>query len=71
MPDAVRYPAMVRGEAHSKLTSVLSVCEHELAGLEALADGRLRLVIERMHAFRLDLLVAIERLECGLDEDSA
>jgi hypothetical protein len=62
---------MVRGEAHSKLTSVLSVCEHELAGLEALADEHLRVIIERMHAFRLDLLIAIERLESGLDEDGA
>ena len=50
-------------EAHSKLTSVLSVCEHELAGLEALADDRLRLIIERMHAFRLDLISAMQGLE--------
>jgi len=60
---------MVRGEAESKLTSVLSVCEYELAGLEALADERLRLIIERMHAFRLDLLAAIEGLEGRFDDE--
>jgi len=49
-------------EAHSRLTSVLSVCEHEVAALEALADGRLSLIIERMHAFRLDLIAALEGL---------
>ena len=50
-------------EAHSRLSSVLSVCEHELAALEALADDRLALIIKRMHAFRLDLVAALEGLE--------
>ena len=50
-------------EAHSRLTSLLSVCEHELASVEALADSRLALIVERMHAFRLDLIVTLEGLE--------
>jgi len=50
-------------EAHSRLTSLLSVCEHEVAALEALADGRLALIVQRMHEFRLDLLAALEGLE--------
>lgn len=50
-------------EAHSRLTSLLSVCEHELASLEALADSRLSLIVERMHAFRLDLMAALEGLD--------
>jgi hypothetical protein len=49
-------------EAFSRLTSVLSVCEHELASLEALADRRLTMIIERMHAFRLELIAALEAL---------
>lgn len=49
-------------EAHSRLTSLLSVCEHELVSIEALADSRLALIVERMHAFRLDLIAALEGL---------
>ncbi len=50
-------------EAHSRLTSLLSVCECELASLEGLADSRLALIVERTHAFRLDLIAALEGLE--------
>jgi len=50
-------------EAHSRLTSVIAVCEHELAGLEALGDPQLALIIERMRAFHLDLVAALEGLE--------
>ena len=54
-------------EASSRLTSVLSVCEHELAALEALADERLMLIIQRMHEFRLDVIAALEGL--GVDAE--
>ncbi len=50
-------------EPHSRLTSLLSVCEHELAALEALADDRLVLIVKRMREFRLDLVAALEGLE--------
>ena len=50
-------------EANSRLTSLLSVCEHELASIEALSDPRLVLIVQRMHSFRLDLIAAIEGLE--------
>jgi hypothetical protein len=42
---------------------VLSVCAHEVAALEVLADARLTLVIQRMHEFRLDLIAALDGLE--------
>ena len=50
-------------EALSRLTSVLSVCEHELAALEALTDSRLALILQRMPEFRLDLIAALEGFE--------
>jgi len=50
-------------EARLRLTSLLPVCVHELASLEALSDSRLSLIVERMHAFRLDLIAALEGLE--------
>lgn len=50
-------------EARSRLTSLLSVCEHELAALEAPADDRLALIVRRMREFRLDLVAALEGLE--------
>jgi hypothetical protein len=49
---------------------VLSVCEHELAGIEALADDRLRLIIERMHASRFDLISAIRAWSVNRRESS-
>ena len=52
-------------EARSRLVSLLSVCEHELASLETLADARLALIVQRMHEFRLDLIAALEGLEQG------
>jgi hypothetical protein len=50
-------------EAHSRLISLLSVCEHELASLEALADARLATIIERMHGFHQDLVDALAAME--------
>ncbi len=50
-------------EAQSRLTSLLSVCECELASLEAMSDSRLALIVQRTHAFRLDLIAALEGLE--------
>lgn len=57
-----------RQEAHSRLTSVLSVCEHELAALETLADSRLALIVQRMREFRLDVIAALEGLERAGDD---
>jgi hypothetical protein len=42
-------------EAHSRLTSLLSVCEHELASLAALDDARLATIIEQMRTFQDNL----------------
>ncbi len=52
-----------RQEAHSRLTGLLTICEYEVGALEALDDGRLALIVERMHAFRLDLVAALEGLD--------
>ena len=46
-------------EARSRLMSLLSVCEHELASLEGLGDGGLTRIIEYLHAFREELLLAL------------
>jgi len=46
-------------EAHSRLISLLSVCEHELSSLEALGDARLVAIIEDMHEFRERLLLTL------------
>ena len=56
-------------EAHSRLTSVLSVCEHELVALEALTDSRLALIVRRMHEFRLDLIAALEGFEQAVSDE--
>jgi len=56
------------GEAFSRLTSVLSVCEYELDALERLTDDRLAVIVERMHAFRLDLIAALKGLKRADDE---
>ena len=53
----------VREEARSRLISLLSVCDHELASLEALADDRLLLIAQRMREFKLDLVAALDGLE--------
>ncbi len=50
-------------EAQSRSTSVLSVCEHEVAAIEELEDPRLAMIAERIHAFRLDLIAALEGLD--------
>jgi hypothetical protein len=46
-------------EARSRLTSLLSVCEHELASLEELGDARLAEIIDRMREFHQELLAAL------------
>ena len=56
-----------RLEARSRLVSLLSVCEHELASLETLADARLGTIIERIRTFHQDLHEAIDAL--GNDPD--
>ena len=49
-------------EAKSRLVSLLSVSEHELASLETLADARLATIIERIRIFHQDLHEAIDAL---------
>jgi hypothetical protein len=55
----IYHPPPPHLEARSRLISLLSVCEHELALLEALGDSALSEIIERMRAFHQDLLVAL------------
>jgi hypothetical protein len=50
-------------EARSRLVSLLSVCEHELASLETLKDDRLETIVERMSAFHQELLFALAAVE--------
>ena len=49
-------------EARSRLISLLSVCEHELASLEALGDNALARIIEQMRVFRNELQIALAAL---------
>jgi hypothetical protein len=58
----IYHPPEPHLEAHSRLVSLISVCEHELASLEALADERLATIIERGRAFHQDLLDALALL---------
>jgi hypothetical protein len=46
-------------EARSRLLSLLSVCDHELAALEALGDARLATIIGRMRSFHEELHAAL------------
>jgi hypothetical protein len=46
-------------EARSRLLSLLSVCEHELAAMEALGDVRLARIIEHMRSFHEELEAAL------------
>ena len=58
-------------EAHSRLFSLLSVCEHERASLEALDDVRLTEIIEHMRSFREDLVFALATVADELASDPA
>lgn len=46
-------------EAHSRLLSLLSVCEQERVSLEALGDARLIETLERMRSLREELVLAL------------
>jgi hypothetical protein len=59
MANPIYRPPAPQEEAHSRLISLLSVCQHELASLEALDDDNLARVIEQMRSFRQELLVAL------------
>jgi hypothetical protein len=59
MSSPIYRPPAPHEEAHSRLISLLSVCEHELASLEALGDDNLACIIEHMRAFHEELLVAL------------
>ena len=52
----IYHPPQPHLEARSRLVSLLSVCEHELASL---GDSALGEIIEKMRAFHQDLLVAL------------
>jgi hypothetical protein len=62
MSNPIYRPPAPREEAQSRLISLLSVCEHELASLEALGDDNLASVIDHMRAFHEELLVALIRI---------
>jgi hypothetical protein len=55
-------PAEHEVEARSRIISLLSVCEHELASLEALRDPRLTTVIESMRSLHEDLLITLNTI---------
>jgi hypothetical protein len=65
----IYHPPSPDIEARSRLVSLLSVCEHELASLEALGDARLAAIIEHMRSFHQALVVALTSLP--LEPDSA
>jgi hypothetical protein len=46
-------------EARSRLLSLLSVCEHERAAMEALGDVRLARIIDHMRSFHGELEAAL------------
>ncbi len=50
-------------EAYSRLSSVLSVCDHELHALEALADQRTVEITGRLRAFQRELAAFLESFE--------
>jgi hypothetical protein len=58
----IHAPTEPELEARSRIISLLSVCEHELASLEALGDARLTAVIESMRSLHEDLLIALNTL---------
>jgi hypothetical protein len=58
-----RHQPDPHAEAHSRLTSLLSVCEHELAALETLDDRRLSRIIDQMRSFLRELTVALSTLQ--------
>lgn len=58
-------------EAESRLTSLLSVCEHEMASLEALEDPRLEVLLGHMERFRAELVATLAALRSRPDEDAS
>jgi hypothetical protein len=55
----IHHPPAPHEEAYSRLTSLLSVCEHELTSLAALDDVRLATIIKQMRTFHDDLHEAL------------
>ncbi len=58
-------------EAESRVTSLLSVCEHEMASLEALEDPRLEALLRYMERFRAELVATLAALRSRPDEDAS
>jgi hypothetical protein len=58
-------------EAESRLTSLLSVCEHEMASLEALEDPRVKGLLSEMERFRAELVATLAALRSRPDEDAS
>jgi hypothetical protein len=63
-------------EAESRLTSLLSVCEHEMASLEALEDTRLEALLRQallrgMERFRAELVATLAALRSPPEEDAS
>jgi hypothetical protein len=50
-------------EARSRLSSILSVCEHEAAALDELRDTRLIGVLQAMASLRAEIVAALASLE--------
>jgi len=60
--------AMEEGE--SRFTSLLSVCEHEMASLEALEDPRLEALLRDMERLRAELVATLVALRSPPGDDT-
>ena len=67
MPSPIYRSPKRHEEARSRLVSLLSVCEHELAALEALDDDKLARIIEHMRSFREELLTTLATIPAPAD----
>ena len=69
LPAARLDSTMLDVEAHSRLSSVLDVVEHEGAALDALRDGRLTAVLEAMNTLRAEIVAALAALAAPAPDD--
>jgi len=58
-------------EAESRLTTLLSVCEHEMASLEALEDPWLEVLLGHMERFCAELVATLAALRSRPGEDAS
>ena len=57
-------------EAESRLRNLLSVCEHEMASLQALRDPRLQTLLGHMERFRAELVATLAALHSPANKDA-